>query len=94
LYTSARVVEITDAQGQTTTVPFEVPAFRVLLLSPSTNTSSVKISDFGIYKTWSSNTDNSTPSVIGHFGSELTSDGILPTDFIGGLGDLGSQGGG
>lgn len=94
LYPTARIIETTDDQGVTTTTAFEVPEFRVLLLTPSTNTTATKISDFGSYKTWSDDADNSQSSVIGHFGSELTSDGILPNELIGGLGDLGSQGGG
>lgn len=94
LYPTARIIETTNDQGITTTTAFQVPEFRVLLLTLPTNTTATKISDFGSYKTWSDDTDNSQSSVIGHFGSELTSDGILPNELIGGLGDLGSQGGG
>lgn len=94
LYTTARIIETTNDQGVTTTTAFRIPDFRVLLLTPPTNTTATNISDFGSYKTWSDNTNNSSSSVIGHFGSELTTDGLLPNELIGGLGDLGSQGGG
>jgi len=93
LYETARVIEITDEQGKVSEIPFKIPDFRVILLTPESNKNAIKISNFGSYKSWSSNQNNSQSSVIGHFGSELTSDGNVPVELIGGLGDLGSMGG-
>jgi hypothetical protein len=94
IYESARVVESTDSQGNTVESPFVVPAFRVLLLNPTENVNMNVFGSFGNYKTWISDTDNSTPTVIGNFGSELDSDKAFPQSLIGGSGDLGSTGGG
>ena len=84
LYETARIIQITDDQGQISETPFVIPDFRVLLLSPTSNDTAVKISSFGLYNIWTDDSDNSQSSVIGYFGSELTSDGTLPQDLLGG----------
>ncbi len=94
IYEGARVVQVTNADGTTSEQPFTVPAFRVILLNPTELVNKAVFGSFGSYKNWARDADNSTSSNIGSFGSELSTDGILPESLIGGSGSLGSNGGG
>jgi hypothetical protein len=94
IYEGARVVQVTNADGTTSEQPFAVPPFRVILLNPTELVNKAVFGSFGSYKDWARDTDNSTSSNIGSFGSELNVDGVLPESLIGGAGDLGSNGGG
>jgi hypothetical protein len=94
VYESARVVSVTDSQGQVSEVPFKIPDFRVLLLSSAARTKKSNVGTFGLYKDWTQDASNSQSSTVGSFGNELTTDGILPSSLIGGVGGTGSSGGG
>jgi len=83
IYVTARIIETTNEDGTVSKVDFKIPSFRVLLLNNSSNIKATNISNFGTYKIWSNNTENSQPSVIGHFGNELDPDGVLPVNLIG-----------
>jgi len=94
LYESARIVSTTDSQGNTVTIPFKVPDFRVLLLCSTQRSNTTKFGSFGDYKTWVSDTDNAQTAVVGSFGNDLTADGNLSPSLLGGSSDLGQTGGG
>jgi hypothetical protein len=68
--------------------------FRVLLLSSAARTKKSNVGTFGLYKDWTQDASNSQSSTVGSFGNELTTDGILPSSLIGGVGGTGSSGGG
>lgn len=93
IYENSRVITITNTDGSESEIPFEIPQFRVALLSTPVRLTNTKFSSFGIYRDWIADTDNAEPSVIGNFGSELTTDGIVRPDLVGGDGDLGLKGG-
>jgi hypothetical protein len=82
-----------DDKGNLLYDPFVLPKFRVLLLTSPSVFSTTKISNYGVYSTWTKSTSNTQSSIIGNFGSELTSDGRLNAKYIGGEGDKGVKGG-
>jgi hypothetical protein len=100
IYDSAKVTPKIDSNGEQAVDdkgnllydPFVLPKFRVLLLTSPSVFSTTKISNYGVYSTWTKSTSNTQSSIIGNFGSELTSDGRLNAKYIGGEGDKGVKG--
>lgn len=91
IYKNSRNIITINDDGTETSNPFSVPAFRVLLLS--NNPSYYQDLSIGVYKDWVGVASNTNKSFVGKFGSELDSDGNLPKELIGGVGDVGVLGG-
>ena len=64
LHPEARVVVKVNDQGASIEVPFEIPKFRVILLSCSLNSTTIGVSGFGIYR------DLETTGTPGSFNSD------------------------
>ena len=101
LYSSARIQPriaadgstVTDESGNVVYDNFSIPQFRVILLSSPARSLKTGFQNFGVYSSWAKSSANSQFSVIGNYGSELTSDGKIPNTLIGGSGDKGLTGG-